>query len=363
MARLAHAPLSSALPVLTSQFTPQFDQTALPADYGDVHKEYEAIRHGAALIDFSPAAKLRLTGKNSIQFLNGLVSNDVKTLEPHQGVFACFPNLQGKVAALTVIYNTEDGLLIELDASNREKIFKNLSRFVAAGEFFLTDVTEELALLSLEGPQAAAVLSAASNTLIEYTDARTIHSFPIASVEIATRNRTGAAGFDLYVHQSQAVALWQTLIAHGAQPAGQTAFNSARLEAGLPLEPADVNEGYIINETNLTETVSYTKGCYLGQEVIARIHWRGQPAKQLKGLLLESSETNLAGAELWGNDPQGVLKKVGDITSHAHSFALDREIGFGYVHRHFLHEGTQFTLRRGEKVIGSATSAKTPFIE
>lgn len=334
----------------------------MPADYGNVRKEYDAIRHGAALIDFSPAAKLRLKGKNAIQFLNGLVSNDVKMLEPHQGLFACFPNLQGKVAALTVIYNTRDSLLIELDASNREKVFKNLSRFVPAGEFFLTDVTEELALLSLQGPQAAAVLSAASNTTIEYTETRTMRSFPIASVEIATRNRTGAAGFDLFVTTAQAAALRQTLMAHGAQPAGQTAFNSARLEAGLPLEPADVNENYIINETNLAETVSYTKGCYLGQEVIARIYWRGQPAKQLKGLLLESAETDLAGAELWANDPQGVLKKVGDITSHAHSFALEREIGFGYVHRHFLNEGTEFTLRRGEQMIGKAELAATPFI-
>ncbi|NOT61090.1 MAG: hypothetical protein HOP19_12800, partial [Acidobacteria bacterium] len=178
---------------MSSPFTPQFDPAVLPADYGDVRKEYETIRHGAALIDFSPAAKLRLTGKNAIQFLNGLVSNDVKTLEPYQGVFACFPNLQGKVAALTVIYHTEQGLLIELDASNREKIFKNLSRFVPAGEFFLTDVTEELALFSLQGPQAVTVLSAAASKPIEYSETRTLHSFPIATVEIATRNRTGGA--------------------------------------------------------------------------------------------------------------------------------------------------------------------------
>jgi folate-binding protein YgfZ len=354
-------------PALSSDFSPQFDTASLPPAYGDPRAEYEAIRHGAALIDLSPIGKLRLKGKNAIQFLNGLVSNDVKTLEPGAGVFACFPNLQGKVAALTIIYNTganpSDGLLFELDASNRAKIFKNLARFVAAGEFFLTDVTEELALFSLQGPQAAQVLSAATNSPIEYSDARTIRAFPIAAVHIATHNRTGSTGFDLYVDKAQAVALWQTLIAHGAQPVGQAALNVARLEAGIPREPADINENYIINETNLTEAVSYTKGCYLGQEVIARIHWRGQPAKQLKSLLIDAPSAPAAGTELWATDAQGTARKVGEITSSAYSFELDRLIAFGYVHRYFLIAGQAFTLKQGETKIGKAVLAETPLVK
>lgn len=350
-------------PASQTVFTPQFDTASLPADYGDVRAEYETIRQGAALIDLSPTGKLQLTGKNAIQFLNGLVSNDVKTLEPGAGVFACFPTLQGKVAALTVIYHTGAGLLFELTANNREKIFKNLARFIPAGEFFLTDITEERALLSLQGPQAARVLSAAINAPIEFSEARTIRSSAIASLQIATRNRTGAAGFDLYVDKSQAAALWQTLLAHGAQPAGQTALNIARLEAGLPREPDDVNENYLINETNLSEAVSYTKGCYLGQEVIARIHWRGQPAKQLRGLLIDAPSVPATGTEVWATDQSGAAKKVGEITSSAHSFALDRPIALGYVHRYFLTEGQALTLKQGEQEIGQAVLAATPFVK
>jgi folate-binding protein YgfZ len=348
-------------PALQSDFTPL---TSAPEHYGDVRAEYEAIRHGAALVDLSPAGKLQLAGKNAIQFLNGLVSNDVKSLAPGAGVFACFPNLQGKVAALSVIYHTGNGLLFELDASNREKIFKNLSRFVPAGEFFLTDVTNDFALFSLQGPQSAHVLTQATDTPLEYTEARNIRSLTVAGVpcQVANHNRAGGAGFDVYVPTAQASAVWATLLSFGAKAVGQAALNIARLEAGIPREPDDINESYIINETNLTEAVSYTKGCYLGQEVIARIHWRGQPAKQLRGLLLDTTATDLAGAELWANDAQGIAKKVGEITSAAQSFALERPIGFGYVHRYFLNAGQEFTLKQGEAEIGKATLAETPFV-
>src|SRR5215475_4866569 len=106
----------------------------LPKDYGDLRGEYDAIRGGVAVIDFSAAGKLQVSGKNSVQFLNGLISNDVKSLQAGEGVLAAFPTLQGKLVALCRIYNLGEYLLLELDAINREKIFKNLSRFVPAGK-------------------------------------------------------------------------------------------------------------------------------------------------------------------------------------------------------------------------------------
>ena len=112
-----------------------------------VREEYDALRSRAALLDCSSAGKLELSGKNAVQFLNGIVSNDVKTLAPGAGVLAAFPTLQEKSLALCRIYNTGNGLLLELDSINREKIFKNLSRFVPAGEFFVKDQSDALALV------------------------------------------------------------------------------------------------------------------------------------------------------------------------------------------------------------------------
>mgnify|MGYP000863917241 CR=1 FL=1 len=351
-------------PALQPAFTPCFDAAALPHDYGDVRTEYEALLRDTALLELSPTGKLAISGKNAVQFINGLVSNDVKALAVCAGVFAAFPNLQGKVAALAYIYNLGDaGLLFELDASNRAKIVKNLSRFVPAGEFFLTDATEQLALLSLQGPRSAELLSNLTGQTISFTTERRINDVTIAQtrVRLATRARAGTVGFDLFVPVEAAAAVWQTLLAHGAHAAGQTALDIARLEAGIPREPLDVNENFIINETGLTEAVSYTKGCYLGQEVIARIHWRGQPAKQLRGLWIDAAEPPATGAELWATDEKGVSKKVGEITSSVRSVALNRVIAFGYVHRYFLNAGTQFTLRHNELEFGQAQLAETPF--
>lgn len=351
-------------PALQPEFVPQFDSTALPADYGDVHAEYKAIQHSAALIDLSPAGKLTVSGKNAVQFINGLVSNDVKTLAAGAGVLAAFPNLQGKVAALARIYNTGAGLLVELDANNRAKIFKNLNRFVPAGEFFLTDATEQLALFTLQGPRSAAVLTALTGQPVEFTTAHTLTQTTLADtpVQIAAHSRTSQPGFDLFVPVAAAASVWQTLLAKGARAAGQTALDIARLEAGIAREPVDVNENYIINETGLTEAVSYTKGCYLGQEVIARIHWRGQPAKQLRGLWIDAAQPPAAGTELWALNDKGESKKVGEITSSVRSLALDRVIAFGYVHRYYLNAGTEFTLKSGETECGRAQLAETPFV-
>ncbi|MGH9935982.1 MAG: glycine cleavage T C-terminal barrel domain-containing protein, partial [Blastocatellia bacterium] len=109
----------------------------------------------------------------------------------------------------------------------------------------------------------------------------------------------------------------------------------------------------------LESAVSYTKGCYLGQEVIARIHWRGQPAKRLRGLLIDADQPPAPGTEIYASDG----KKVGEITSSARSFALDRFIALGYAHRYYLTPGTGFTLKQGETELGRAELVELPFIK
>lgn len=331
----------------------------------DVPAEYEAIRHGVALLDFSSAGKLQVSGKNSIQFLNGLVSNDVKSLEPGDGVLAAFPNLQGKLLALSRIYNTGAYLLIELDAINREKIFKNLSRFVPAGEFFINDISDQYSLISLQGPRSGGLIEALTGQSLSGVAQYKIFEGQISQskILIATHNRCGEAGFDLFVAAGDTSQVLETILSRGVEfgvrPAGGLAFEIARIEAGVPREGVDAGEDYIILETELGDAVSYTKGCYLGQEVIARIHWRGQPAKRLRGLLIDSEQLPAPGTEVHANDG----KKVGSITSSARSFALDRFIALAYIHRYYIAPGTEFMLKQGETETGRAQLVELPFIK
>lgn len=329
-------------------------------------KQYNAIRNGTAMLEV-PAGKLELSGKNAVQFLNGLVSNDVKTLAPGEGVLAAFPTLQGKLAALCRIYNTGKVFLLELDASNREKIFKNLGRFVPAGEFFVTDASDRLVLISLQGPQAAALIEALTAQPVDAAQFN-ISERQIAGTKvlIASHSRCGEVGFDLFVEAGLAAQVKSAILnagqEFGVREISETAFEVARIEAGLPREGVDAGEEYIILESELEAAVSYTKGCYLGQEVIARIHWRGQPARRLRGLLIESEELPPRGTDLFAVDGQMAGRRVGEITSSTYSLALNRMIALGYVHRYYLNPETEFVLKQDEAEIGKARLAELPFV-
>jgi folate-binding protein YgfZ len=340
------------------------ENKTLPKDYGDLRGEYDAIRGGVAVIDLSAAGKLQVGGKNSVQFLNGLISNEVKSLKAGEGVLAAFPTVQGKLLALSRVYRLDDYLLLELDAINREKIFKNLSRFVPAGEFFVTDVSDQFALFSLQGPRTLELIESLTGRPIDEKQYR-IGEWQIAGAQVfvASHSRCGEPGFDVFVPTESSQKVLETILERGvifgARRAGADAFEIARIEAGVPREGVDAGEDYIILESELESAVSYTKGCYLGQEIIARIHWRGEPAKRLRGLLIDADQAPRRGAELF--DDEG--KKVGEITSSARSFALDRFIALGYVHRYRLAPGTEFALKQGGAELGRAELTELPFIK
>jgi len=325
--------------------------------------EYRSIRDGAAVIDLSGSGKLRLSGENAVQFLNGLVSNDVKSLVPGAGTLVAFPNLQGKLMALARIYRDPDSLLLEVDGINREKIFRNLSRFIPAGEFFVEDQSDDLVLLGVEGPEAGRVVSALGVTMTgshEYSHEQVV--IDGVGVRVAVHRRCGLPGFDLFVPQKDAETVRERLLAAGALAVGAEAFEVARIEAGVPREGVDAGEEYIILETGLGDAVSFTKGCYLGQEVIARIHWRGQPARQLRGLLLEKPLTELAEIELRAVDGALAGRRVGNVTSATVSPTLGKPIALGYVHRHYLNPGTALSVWRGEICLGESWVTDLPFV-
>jgi folate-binding protein YgfZ len=331
----------------------------------DVRAEYDAIRHGIAIIDFSSAGKLQLSGKNAVQFLNGMVSNDVKALGTGDGMLAAFPNLQGKLVALCRIYNTGDYLLIELEASNREKILKNLSRFVAAGEFFVTDVSDRYGLISLQGPRSVELIESLTTQTIPDQVQSKIWEKQISqsTVLVAVHNRCGETGFDLFIPAEAVPFVRETILSRGrefgpVEAVGEQTYEIARIEAGIPRDGIDAGEDYIILESELNDAVSYTKGCYLGQEVIARIHWRGQPAKRLRGLLVDADQAPQRGTMLFAADG----KKVGEITSSTYSIGLDRLIALAYVHRYYLNPGTEFALKEDDREVGRAQLAELPFI-
>lgn len=322
--------------------------------------EYSAVRDGAAgLIDLSSRGRILVSGSEAVMFLNGLITNDMKTLAADSWMVAAFPNVQGRLLAVVRILNRTDGFLIDTEAATHQKVLQLLDRFTLAGDFRVTDVTNQTATISLQGAKAAEVLHTIFNEAVSNVARHQVASARLnqTDVTIIRATHTDEDGFDLFIENAEADTLRQALIDAGAISVSEAVAEVLRIEAGIPLYGVDMDETTIVTETNLDDAVSFTKGCYLGQEIIVRIKHRGHVAKKLAGIILESDATIEGGAKVFSSDD----KEIGRVTSFTFSPRLDRRIALGYVKYDYLATGTSVKVAAADKAI-SASVAQLPFI-
>jgi folate-binding protein YgfZ len=283
--------------------------------------EYAAVRDGGAgLIDLSARGRISVSGSEAVMFLNGLITNDMKTLDENRWMPAAFPNVQGRLLAAVRVMRRAQDYLLDTDAVTREKVLKLIERFTLAGDFKVADVTETTALISLQGRRAAEI----------------VESIKGEELTIAPATHTAENGFDLIVGTERKAELWQTLLDGGAIPVSEEVQEILRIEAGIARYGLDMDETNVVTETNLDDAVSYTKGCYLGQEIIVRIKHRGHVAKKLTCLKFETHETIEAGSVIKSLED----KEIGRVTSTTFSPKLQTTVGLGYVRYEHLAPGT-----------------------
>jgi folate-binding protein YgfZ len=245
--------------------------------------DYTAVRDGGAgLIDLSERGRIRVSGSEATMFLNGLVTNDVKSLSENRWMPAVFPTVQGRLIGVVRIARVKDSFLIDTERASHEAVLKTISRFTMAGDFKVTDFTDQSAILSLQGKRAAEVVEKVLNTIVTELPRNGVSEHEGVTIIHATH--TAEDGFDLIVDSTRAGELRQVLQDAGAQPVDQETFEILQVEAGIARFGRDMDESNVVPETNLEDAVSYTKGCYVGQEIIVRIKHRGHPAKKLVGL-------------------------------------------------------------------------------
>lgn len=321
---------------------------SLPASYGDELFEYAAVREsGAGLIDLSSRGRLLVTGSEAVPFLNGLITNDMKTLAENRWMPAAFPNVQGRLlASVRIIRGAHDEtgknavptFIIDTEAATHERVLQTIERFTFAGDFHVTDLTAQTALISLQGKTAAekiqTVFGVAAGSMANGSVTQNI--WKEEAVTIVRATHTGADGFDLIVSAAHATDLWNTLSTTGARPVGHDALEMLRIEAGVPRYGSDMDDATVVTETNLDGAVSYTKGCYIGQEIIARIKYRGHVAKKLRGLVFERAG-KIAGEESIRSTDG---KEIGRIASSTFSPHLGCRIALGYVKYEYISPGT-----------------------
>lgn len=319
------------------------DGCAVPLSYGDVDSEYAAVRdRKAGLIDLSSRTRVNVSGSEAVQFLNGLITNDVKTLEEGTWMPAAFPNVQGRLLANVRVLNRSNSFLIDTEPATREAVLSTLQRFTLAGDFHVAELTAEIATISLQGAGAQEiigdVLGAKSAEVSRY---RIVNAeWTGGPVSVIRATYTSENGFDLFVAAATASDLWEALRVAGAEPVGFEALDVLRIEAGQPRHGVDIDATNVVLESGLDDAISFTKGCYVGQEIIARIHWRGHVAKKIGGLIFDEAFTIRKGDLVRSTEG----KEIGWVSSACFSPRLQKTIALGMIKYDYLAPGTQASI-------------------
>ncbi|MCZ2344092.1 MAG: hypothetical protein LC104_20205 [Bacteroidales bacterium] len=320
----------------------------IPAHFGDPAHEYSTAVESATLFDLSHTAKLEITGPDAPQFLHNISTQDVANLPLGGGCELYFCDARAKALFAAWVYHVrladqQHALWLETTPGRGPALLKHLDRFLIAESVELIDATTRFAQLHLAGPHALAVLAAAVGSPIpalgEFQHME--RSFGPATASIRCRNRLGLPGYDIVCLNARAETLWKQLTAAGARPAGAEAFEVLRIEAGTPIYGVDIDETRFVMEIgHATRAVSYSKGCFPGQEPIVMARDRaGRVNRAFLGLKILSDHVPAAGAKLVKDD-----QEVGIITSATRSPRLGAPLALGYVHWKSTDTGTRLTV-------------------
>ena len=328
---------------------------ALPDTFGDAAAEFRHARESVALIDKNYRAYLSFTGPDRVRYLNAVLTNDIKGLSPGQGNVSLLLNPQGHILAEIETYAFAEKLFCVSYAMIRERLMEVLEKFIIMDDVTLTDETERFGTLALEGPKAAAVVREVSGVDIGALGELTSTDGAVGTVpcRIVKRSPGGVAGAEFVVERAKLVLLWEILLEasrkHGGGPMGYTALSGLRLAQGVPWFGYDFGEKQIPHEAGLQDShISYTKGCYTGQEIVERVRSRGQVNRQRVGLVFSGDAVPEGGTPLMVDG-----KEVGFVTRAAKAWdsVPARVLGMGYVRKEGSASGTTLQWAAGTATV------------
>jgi len=313
---------------------------------------YTALRENAAWLDLSARGKIRVTGEDRARLLHAMTTNHVEQLQPGQGCYAFFLNAQGRILGDVNLLCFEDHILLDTEPETRPKLFEHLDRYIIADDVTIEDVTDRIATVAIEGPESAAVLrklGAPEPKTADSTEAW-------GDMQVARINATGSDGFFVFLPVAKKDELTARLSAAGAIPATSDDARTVRIEHGRPRYGDEITERYLVQETGQLQAVHFSKGCYLGQEIVERVRSRAQIHRVLRRLELQTANPPAAGTKLKSGDAD-----AGEIVSAAFSSALQKTVAMAYVRTTFAEPGTELSLDGARATVaGFTTSGISP---
>jgi len=324
-----------------------------PASYGDPPSEFRALLNGAGVFDMSWQAKLLISGKDRVRWANGMVTNNIRDLAPGRGVYSFILTPQGRNQGDLVVYNRGEYLLATTDRAQVDAIAALLKRYIIMDQVEIEDISDKLASVGIGGPQAVEMWSSIGIDVSSLDPGQVFDTvWNDIGISVARNTHPQWDGYETWLAPENIDKLWDTLTSAGAQPVGSDALEMYRITCGVPRYGVDLRERDLPQETGQQHALNFSKGCYIGQEIVERIRSRGNVHRTFIGLEVEG-EPPQPGTAVRAED-----KDVGEITSAARvPFPEgERTLALGYLRREVANPGT--TVQVGEH---SATVNALPF--
>jgi folate-binding protein YgfZ len=308
-------------------------------DFGDTRAEFQALLSSCGLYDLSWRAKIAVTGSDRVRWLNGMVSNNVRDLAPGHGVYAFLLNAQGRIQADLYVFQRGDSLLVDAEGGQRDKVLQLFDHYIIADDVEIADISDKLTALGLTGPESRNVFERAGIAVpdlaiahMQFADLAGPRAWREKATTLLRSGEEARESWQIWIAPEHAGELWDALLKAGARPIGTSALNLFRISRGIPQFGVDIRERDLPQETGQTRALNFTKGCYLGQEIVERIRSRGAVHRQFSAFVVEGTPPE-PGAKIVAGEKEE--KEVGEITSSA-ILPLpggDRPVALGYLRR------------------------------
>lgn len=318
----------------------EYQDWELPSRFSSVADEYRVAKEGAALVDRSHFGRIKMTGEDTLDLLNRLSTNELMGLHSGAGLSTVLTTNKGRIVDLLTVYSRDDDLILLTAPGNQEKVLSWIDQFVFGEEVEFQDLTDSLSMLTLFGPRSAEMLSGLTGQKVadleEHHGLQT--SLQGADVYVARESSLWGNAYNILVNLDSASDVWDSLLEAGALPMGLEAYELLRIESSVPQHGSELSEDYNPLEARLESSISFTKGCYVGQEVVARLNTYEKVKRYLVKLHFENGAVPQPGTPLVAGD-----KQVGAITSVTTLPGNGRSIALGYVRKAHVEPGTNLT--------------------
>ncbi len=313
----------------------------VPQTYSNIEKEYSAARSHAVLMERPYFGQLRVSGNDHVDLLHRLTTNELRPLKPGEGQINIFANEKGRIIDRVLLLKFPNSIRLTTSPGSSERVAAWIDKYVFIEDVKIENLTAALTTLSLFGPKSPQILKVFFKN--DFNQHHQEIDWNGKKLLVSRTYELRAAGFDLIVEIDLAAQLWDKLLESGKpfdlRPMGEAAYEALRIEAGWPIFGKDFDDQINPHEAGMLPYINFNKGCYIGQEVIARLDTYDKVQKHLMGVMLEGNRLPKSQDLIFVDD-----QEVGYLTSVGHSLGLKKNIALGYVRTKFANEGAEVQI-------------------